>query len=141
VEANEFTMQYQEEGNDSIVEDTTNNIVEDVEEGITNHEEPIFILRKSQREKKAFDRLITSVIAIEVTIDENLLLKPTSFEEAMSTLNKVKWEEAINFEFHSLMQNETWTLTDLPLRQKTVGCKWILKIKLKSDGIIDRYKT
>jgi hypothetical protein len=32
-------------------------------------------------------------------------------------------------------------LTDLPLRQKTVGCKWILKIKLKFDGRIDRDKT
>jgi hypothetical protein len=108
VEANELTMQSQEEGKDSIVEDTTNNIVEDVEEGITNHEEPILILRRSQREKKPLDRLITSMIAIEATTDENLLLKPTSFEEAMSTLNKVKWEEAINSEFHSLMQNETW---------------------------------
>jgi hypothetical protein len=115
VEANEFTMQFQEEGKDFTIEDIINNIVEDVKEGITNHEEPIPILR-SQREKKTHERLITSMIAIETTIDENLLLKPTFFEEAMSTPNKVKWEEAINFEFHSLMPNETWTLIDLPPR-------------------------
>jgi hypothetical protein len=38
MKANEFTMQSQEEGMDSTIEDTTNSIVEDVEEGITNRE-------------------------------------------------------------------------------------------------------
>jgi hypothetical protein len=81
------------------------------------------------------------MIVIEATIDEKLLLEPTSFEEATSTPNKIKWEEIINFEFHSLMQNETWTLLDLPLGRKVVGCKWILKIKLKFDGRINIYKA
>jgi hypothetical protein len=81
------------------------------------------------------------MIAIKATIDENLFLKPISFKEAMSTPNNIKWEETINFEFHSLMQNETWTLTHLPPRRKVVGCKWIFKIKLKFDGRIDIYKA
>jgi hypothetical protein len=38
VEVDEFTMQSQEEGEDSTIENTTNTIVENVEEGITNHE-------------------------------------------------------------------------------------------------------
>ncbi len=71
------------------------------------------------------DRLIISMIVIEVTTDENLLLEPTSSEKAMSTPNKIRWEEAINSKFYSLMQNETWTLIDLPLGRKIVGCKWI----------------
>jgi len=74
VEVDEFTMQSQEEGEDSTIEDITNNIVQDVEKGITNHEKPILVLRRSQREKKAHDKLITSMIVIEATIDENLLL-------------------------------------------------------------------
>jgi hypothetical protein len=41
VDVDEFTMQSQEEGEDSIVEDATNCIVKDAKEGITNHEEPI----------------------------------------------------------------------------------------------------
>jgi len=55
------------------------------------------------------------MIAIEATTNENLLLETISFEKAMSTPNKIKWEEAINSKFHSLMQNETWTLIDPPL--------------------------
>jgi hypothetical protein len=141
VEADEFTMQSQEEGEDSTIENTTNTIVENVEEGITNHDEPIIVLRRSEKEKKVPNRLIISMIVIETTIDEKLLLEPTSFEEAMSTHNKIKWEEIINYEFHSLMQNETWTLTDLPLGRKVIGCKWILKIKLKFDGRINIYKA
>jgi hypothetical protein len=54
------------------------------------------------------------MIVIEATTYENLLLEPTTFEETMSTPNKIKWEEVINFEFHSLMKNATWTLTELP---------------------------
>lgn len=73
VDINEFTMQFQEECKDSTIEDSTDNIVEDVKEGITNHEKPIPILRSSQREKIGLDRLITSTIVIETTTNENLL--------------------------------------------------------------------
>jgi hypothetical protein len=64
------------------------------------------------------------MIAIEVTTDKNLLLEPT-LEKAISTPNNIKWEEAINSKFYSLTQNETWTLINLPLGRKIVGCKWI----------------
>ena len=29
----------------------------------------------------------------------------------------------------------------LPLRKSVVGCKWIYKIKTRSDGSIERYKA
>jgi hypothetical protein len=40
-----------------------------------------------------------------------------------------------------MMQNERWTLMDLLPWCKTIGCKWIFKIKLKSNGSIHMYKT
>ncbi|GJR43676.1 zinc finger, CCHC-type containing protein [Tanacetum coccineum] len=39
------------------------------------------------------------------------------------------------------MHNDTWELTDLPPRCKALGCKWILKRKMKVDGSIDKYKA
>ena len=39
------------------------------------------------------------------------------------------------------MCNQTWELVDLPPSAKTIGCKWIFKIKLKQDGSIEKYKA
>ena len=39
------------------------------------------------------------------------------------------------------MHNHTWGIVDLPPGAKTIGCKWIFKRKLKSDGSIEKYKT
>ena len=39
------------------------------------------------------------------------------------------------------MQNHTWELVDLPPGSKSLGCKWIFKRKIKTDGSIDKYKA
>ena len=44
-------------------------------------------------------------------------------------------------EFDSLTKNNTWDLVTLPPEQFMVGCKWIYKIKTRSDGSIERYKA
>ena len=36
--------------------------------------------------------------------------------------------------------NNTWTITSLPPGKKPVGCKWVYRVKYKSDGSIERYK-
>ena len=41
----------------------------------------------------------------------------------------------------SLISNRTWKLVDLPLGCKTIGCKWVLRKKLKPDGSIDKFKA
>ena len=37
--------------------------------------------------------------------------------------------------------NQVWSLVDLQPGRKAIGNKWILKIKRKADGSIDRYKA
>ncbi|BBN69521.1 RING/U-box superfamily protein, partial [Prunus dulcis] len=44
-------------------------------------------------------------------------------------------------EITALEQNNTWTLTSLPHGHKPIGCKWVYKIKHRSDGTIERYKA
>ena len=41
----------------------------------------------------------------------------------------------------SMAKNQVWELVDLPPRHKTIGNKWVLKIKRKADGSIDKYKA
>ena len=39
------------------------------------------------------------------------------------------------------MSNNTWILSDLPPGCKFIGCRWIFRKKLKSDGTLDKYKA
>ena len=48
---------------------------------------------------------------------------------------------AMQEELDSMSKNQVWELVDLPKRRKSVGNKWVLKIKRKADGSIDRYKA
>ena len=51
------------------------------------------------------------------------------------------WQIAMKEELDALIKNHTWDLVTLPPRQSVVGCKWIYKIKTRSDGSIERYKA
>ncbi|MCO5610037.1 hypothetical protein L7F22_064272 [Adiantum nelumboides] len=64
--------------------------------------------------------------------------EPLSFDEAQNLEN---WMAAMQSEFDALIENDTWTLCDLPPGKKAIGTKWVYKLKRKPDGEIDRYKA
>ena len=63
---------------------------------------------------------------------------PSSFEEAMDSSESPFRKEVIDSEIKSIMEKNTWILTDLPPGYKPVGCKWIFKKKLRPDGTVDK---
>ncbi|CAL8169743.1 unnamed protein product [Prunus armeniaca] len=66
---------------------------------------------------------------------------PQTYSEAITVPYAPFWKEAINNELELILSNHVWELVDMPPRAKTLGCKWIFKKKLKSDGSIDKYKA
>ena len=44
-------------------------------------------------------------------------------------------------EFDTLFRNRTWDLVPVTPSINVVECKWLFRIKDKSDGSIDRYKA
>ncbi|GKC82739.1 zinc finger, CCHC-type containing protein [Tanacetum coccineum] len=50
-------------------------------------------------------------------------------------------KEAIDDEIGSIMENNTWVLSDLPPGCKPLGCQWIFKRKMKVDRTIDKFKA
>jgi hypothetical protein len=44
-------------------------------------------------------------------------------------------------ELKSLYENGTWEEATLPRGRKTIGCKWVYKIKRDNEGVVIRYKA
>ncbi|GKC17728.1 MAK10-like protein, partial [Tanacetum coccineum] len=68
----------------------------------------------------------------------------TSEREHVNLAEAVKdkrWQSAIDSELEALEQNKTWTIEKLPPNKKALGCKWVYKIKYKSDGTTERFKA
>jgi hypothetical protein len=66
---------------------------------------------------------------------------PASHEEAMRSAHSSKWLEAMEDEMKLMSSNDVWDLVEIPKGAKTVGCKWVYKIKRDSRGNIEKYKA
>jgi hypothetical protein len=66
---------------------------------------------------------------------------PKTTVDAFASPDVDAWKEAVCSEMDSILSNETWELVDRPYGCKPVGCKWVFKKKLMSDGTIDKYKA
>ena len=66
------------------------------------------------------------------------LQEPQTFREASSN---PLWQQAMKEELDALHKTGTWDLVDLPFGKSAIGCKWVYKIKTRSDGTVDRYKV
>jgi hypothetical protein len=66
----------------------------------------------------------------ELVADGELLLaadeEPTTYAEAAG---RKEWKQAMSEELRSIADNKTWTLTDAPPGKKSIGLKWVFKIK------------
>ena len=59
----------------------------------------------------------------------------------MSRPDAAQWRAAIDSELDSLKRAGTWTLTPLIAGRQAIGSRWVLKIKRKADGTVDKYKA
>jgi histone deacetylase 1/2 len=44
-------------------------------------------------------------------------------------------------ELSVLHKTNTWNLVPLPSSKSVIGCRWVYKIQINSDGSIKRYKA
>ena len=63
---------------------------------------------------------------------------PTSYEEASKDLD---WVQAMHKEIEALLANNTWELVTLPPGKRAISNKWVYRVKLNSDGTLERLKA
>lgn len=49
--------------------------------------------------------------------------------------------EAMKQEISALEDNHTWSIVDLLPHRVASGCKWVFKVKYKSNGEVEKYKS
>ena len=67
--------------------------------------------------------------------------EPQTLSDALSGHKAKEWIQAMEEEIESMKTNQVWDLVDLPSGRRSIGNKWVLKIKRKADGSIERYKA
>ena len=67
--------------------------------------------------------------------------EPNTIEEALSSLNKDKWRNALEDKMESMKENQVWKVVELSKGRKAIRNRWVLTIKRKVDEIIKRYKA
>ena len=72
---------------------------------------------------------------------EVALIENNDEELSFACGDRQQWETATGKEYKSLVDNETWVLTELPKERKTIGCKLLFRIKRNAGGSVDRYKA
>jgi len=68
------------------------------------------------------------------------ILEPSTIDEALASDHATEWRQAADLEYKSLISNNTWELVELPAGRKPIGCKWVFKVKYRSDGEVERFK-
>lgn len=59
----------------------------------------------------------------------------------MSCPDKEKWMVAMLEELNSIESNNTWEEVELPAGRKSIGSKWVFKMKTDENGNVSRYKA
>ena len=66
-------------------------------------------------------------------LNASSIREPSNYHEASKS---PQWCEVMTIEITALEANQTWSLTPLPLGKTPIGCKWVYKVKLRSDGTL-----
>ncbi|RVW93337.1 Retrovirus-related Pol polyprotein from transposon RE1 [Vitis vinifera] len=83
-----------------------------------------------------YEGLSPSYRAFATSLDDTQV--PNTIQEALKIS---EWKKEVQDEIDALEKNGTWTITDLPVGKRPVGCKWIFTIKYKADGSVERFKA
>ncbi|CAI7750055.1 unnamed protein product, partial [Closterium sp. NIES-54] len=67
--------------------------------------------------------------------------EPKTLAEALSGPDAEKWRQSVKEEYHSLQENETWQLCELPPGKNAISSKLIFRHKYGHDGELTCYKS
>lgn len=136
--AHNDSQDFQEEmpGLDETMEESFTSAQND---GDTGNEVPKNLLIRGQPPVVYGKRTRSQNLALNSSImkDED----PKDYKDVMGRDDRSKWLAAMKDEMASLAKNKVWTFVNRPKGVNIVTNRWVLKIKRKPDGSVDRYRA
>jgi hypothetical protein len=93
---------------------------------------PEQLIRRSHRLRRPLD-YYSPLAFTAITLSE-----PASYRDAILY---PEWQHAMAEEITALERTDTWDLVPCPSRVRPITCKWVYKVKTRSDGSLERYKA
>ena len=67
--------------------------------------------------------------------------EPSNVHEAVTGEYSSEWKSAMESEYNSLLENNTWDLVPPPENKNVIGSKWVYKVKRNADGSVEQFKA
>lgn len=96
-------------------------------------------LRRSSR--IPVPRKIFGAVIYFCTSDAEFIQDPETVKQALSSENGNDWKFAMQDEYDSLIDNNTWSLVELPKGKRAIHSKWVFKTKTNNEGQVIRFKA
>ncbi|CAI7846393.1 unnamed protein product [Closterium sp. NIES-54] len=106
-------------------------------EGAHNPREVLLVQEEENEKEKGAEGEMEQICCFGI----NLPHESASMEEALTGDDREPWLASREDDFKSHMENETWTLTNLPPGRKALDCTWVLRVKTDAEGNLERRKT
>ena len=113
------------------------------EESDEENEEQLEPLRRSQRIKRPPARYGIDEFTNTANVANYRAAKieePKTIDDALNSDHSQEWKVAADFEYSSLIENQTWDLVKLPEGDNIVGCKWVFRVKHDGNGKVNCFK-
>ena len=120
-------------------ENDTTPVVQNPHQFEENPEEDEVALPRESRNRRPPERYGLSY-TFNMTKEENIQ-EPKSYNEAIRSPHAENWRKAMQAEYESLMDNNTWTLVDEPEDQQVLPGKWVYKVKYRANGQVEKLKA
>ena len=72
---------------------------------------------------------------------DQVFIAEIPMNQAMSGPDAAEWFQAMSNEMKSILKNDTWVIVDRPAGEKVIGCRMVLRNKLRPDGTLERRKA
>ena len=112
-------------------------------ENTVNNEPDVVDFSKANDIAKKYSLRSRDSIKMPIRFEANLadIHMPQTFEQAIQSDEKDKWNKAISEEVSALAKNETWDLLPLPKDKKTINSRWVFSLKSSENGNSPRFKA
>lgn len=106
-----------------------------------NNDSDIWTLRRSERATKPPERFAPTMFAFIMYESMATNDEPATVRDALNSNESASWKLAMDDEYNSLLENQTWKLVDSPSGCKPINNKWVFKRKTDASGKTVRFKA